>query len=588
MLASIVCILLPVSISMIVYNTLTREAVKEQAMSNAQESLRLVEGYVTRSFQSMLDAANFVQLDPEMILLLKEIANDPAFNEKENIEDFDLYNTVLTRLESQSAVNGEKLFITIQLANDVAIASYPWYEYDPKQLVQESWSSTWNEQTGYQSYWLNSVPTVFRTEKAVSAHQISLARTLRDASGRVYGYTIVTILESEINQLFEKMAAGQEIMVVDPEGTIVSHADSGRVGQRFEYAKAANGAPLASAILNIDNRDYLVTKLDLPVTSWNLVSLRPYAEAAHKINSIFSRVFVFQLLFGLVFLLLLVSLIRTITTPLVRLGQVAKKVELGNLEVRSNIRSSDEVGHLSRSFDQMLERIKEMIREISVNQARKREAEIAMLQAQINPHFLFNVLNSIRMKILRNGDKSSAEMLSSLSRLLRMTIDPQKENILLADEVEIVMDYVQLMNMRQKERAELVVDMRGPGFTERVPRFFLQPIIENAMIHGLSQRAGTIRLTAKQEGPYYVVRVADDGVGMEPEELVALKAKLVSGEPTGSQKRQGFSGIGITNVYERMKMQFGPEFEMEIESRPGEGTCVTLYIPMSEEAKDDV
>lgn len=587
MLVSILCILLPVSISMFVYNDLTREAVKEQAMSNAQESLRLVEGYVSKSLKSMLDAANFVQLDPEMNLLLKDVASDPDFEARSEYDKFNIRYRVLNRLDSLYVVGGDKLFITIVLGNDEAFANYSINEYDPKQLFKDSWAPDWTEQTGYQSYWFQAAPTVFRTEKARSPYQISMARTLRNVNGGVYGYAIVTMLESQINQLFETMSTGQEIMIVDPNGAIVSHADSSRINTKFEYASATGDKPLSSAIVYIEDRDYLVTTLTLPFTGWSLVSLRPYAEAAHKINAIFSRVFVFQLLFVAVFLLLLLYLLRTIMNPLVRLGQVAKKVELGNLEIRSNIRSSDEVGHLGRSFDQMLERIKEMIHEISVTQTRKREAEMAMLQAQINPHFLFNVLNSIRMKILRNGDKPSADMLSSLSRLLRMTIDPHKENITFTEEVEIVTDYVQLMNMRQKEKAELVIEIEGSLFTAKVPRFFLQPIIENALIHGLNQQAGLIHLTAEQESRCYVVKVTDDGTGMDQEQLAALKGKLLTGDRTGG-KRQGFSGIGIANVYERMKMHFGTDFEMDVKSKAGEGTCVTMYIPVDPEVNEDV
>jgi two-component system sensor histidine kinase YesM len=282
------------------------------------------------------------------------------------------------------------------------------------------------------------------------------------------------------------------------------------------------------------------------------------------------------------------SLLGKFTSPLVRLGQVVKKVEMGNLEIRSNIRGVDEVGRLGRSFDQMLERIKEMIAEISITQNRKREAEMAMLQAQINPHFLFNVLNSIRMKILRNGDKQSAAMLTSLSRLLRITIDPKKENISFFDEVEIVTDYVQLMNMRQRERAELEFELEGPPFKAVVPRFFLQPIIENAMIHGLNQRSGLIRIRAVRKGSFYVVSVSDDGVGMEKEQLQELRQKLISGGNSSRGKASGFSSIGLTNVNERMKMQFGPDFDMQIQSELGEGTVVTMCIPYREEEQLNV
>ena len=116
------------------------------------------------------------------------------------------------------------------------------------------------------------------------------------------------------------------------------------------------------------------------------------------------------------------------------------------------------MGRLSESFDHMLDRVNEMIQEITDTQERKRKAELDMLQAQINPHFLFNVLNSIRMKVLGKGDKESANMISSLSKLLRMTIDKNKETITFREEIQIVLDFINIMNMRQKEQVNVEID----------------------------------------------------------------------------------------------------------------------------------
>lgn len=186
------------------------------------------------------------------------------------------------------------------------------------------------------------------------------------------------------------------------------------------------------------------------LTGWKLVSLTPYDRAVFKLNVIFKRVFMFQLASFCLFMVLLLYLLGKFTRPLVRLGRVAETVQRGNLEVRSGIRGEDEIGYLGQSFDLMLDKVKETIGEITKTQVRKRKAELAMLQAQINPHFLFNVLNSIRMKVLRKGDSESAEMISSLSKLLRMTISQDKGVIPLHEEVDLAIDYVRLMNMRQK------------------------------------------------------------------------------------------------------------------------------------------
>ncbi|MDF2837733.1 MAG: histidine kinase, partial [Paenibacillus sp.] len=292
----------------------------------------------------------------------------------------------------------------------------------------------------------------------------------------------------------------------------------------------------------------------------------------------------------IVFVLLFLYMLGTFTRPLVRLGKMAETVQRGNLEVRSNIRGSDEIGYLGQSFDHMLDRVKGMIAEITMTQSRKRKAELAMLQAQINPHFLFNVLNSIRMKVMRNGDLDSAEMISSLSKLLRMTIIQSKDAIPLHEELATVGDYVMLMNMRQKEKAELRLDPDPDTLMCQVPRFFLQPLIENALIHGLSQRAGVITISARTKNQDIVLSVQDSGKGMEAGKLERLRAKLETGgtEADASDETRGrLSGIGLRNVCERMRMTYGDAFRIEVVSAIDEGTTITMIIPMQRAEADE-
>ncbi|MFK4996720.1 sensor histidine kinase [Bacillus sp. N9] len=212
-----------------------------------------------------------------------------------------------------------------------------------------------------------------------------------------------------------------------------------------------------------------------------------------------------------------------------------------------------------------------------------------MLQAQINPHFLFNVLNSIRMKVLMKRDHESAEMIGSLSKLLRMTIDKNKGMVMFHEEVEINRDYVRLMNMRQKQTVDLQVDVSPDTYLIKIPRLILQPIIENAMIHGLSQKAGIIKINARIEANTLFVEVRDNGIGMNPSQLNEVRDKLSEStvnENESTTKDQAFSSIGLSNVYERMKLTFGPRFTMNIESSPGNGTVVSMHIPIERSAEN--
>jgi two-component system, sensor histidine kinase YesM len=444
------------------------------------------------------------------------------------------------------------------------------------------------------SYWVGATPTVFPYDRADNPFQISVARTLRQESSKIYGYAIVTMMESKISKIFKGLTSGQDVMMVDGQGMIISSSHGERINTLFQYRDLLreDGLTPMSQIVRDGNQKLLVTTSRLTFNDWHLVAVQPYQSAILNISSIFSRVFTFQIVSFFVFLILLLILMRAFTKPLIRLGRVASSVQRGNLEVRSGVRGQDEIGRLGFLFDQMLDRIKDMITEVSVTQARKRKAELAMLQAQINPHFLFNVLNSIRMKVMRGGDPDSAKMIASLSKLLRMTISRDEDAITLHEEIELLTHYVDLMNLRQKEEVRLQLEVDAAAFHIEVPRFILQPLVENALIHGLNRSAGTITVRTAMKERFLELSVEDDGIGMEPDVLVRLSEQLAAAsfliEAKGDRSKSGMSGIGIVNVAERMRIMFGDAFEITAESRLHEGTRIIMQIPLREESRQHV
>ncbi|MBP1915770.1 two-component system sensor histidine kinase YesM [Lederbergia galactosidilyticus] len=573
-LASVICIVLPVIITLSIYNYLTKDAMKEQAISNANKELELAEEYVLKLLEDMLNITNFVQLNTELNAILKEKAEqDDSSNQ--GYEQFLKDRTVMNTIENITLV-GEKAQVTILLKNGKYYTNYSISDYNPLEIFQEDWFAQLDTKNGYESIWIDTAPTVFQSYQGTNPYQLSVARTLRNNNSEIYGYLVVTIFENTISQIFDNRLNDEEILLVNDENTILSHRDTDQIGKTFSYLNGLNKNE--TAIIDIENQHYLLTAKDISFNRWKLVSLVPYREAISNINSIFNKVFFLLLILFTIFFVILAYFINRITKPLVYLGSVVEKVQAGNLSVRSQIQTNDEIGRFSQSFDRMLDQINEMIKETKATQARKRKAELAMLQAQINPHFLFNVLNSIRMKVFKHGDKESAKMISSLSKLLRMTIDTQKGMIPFAEEVSIVSDYVFLMNMRQKEKVSFITNITNESYQHTIPRFILQPIIENSIIHGLNQKAGTITLHALTTKDKFIVEIEDDGQGMVKEKLLEIPKNI---KLLGDKKRHqnSFSSIGLSNVYERLVMTFGKEFEMKVDSSEGKGTRIILLIP---------
>ncbi|MBD0382172.1 sensor histidine kinase [Paenibacillus sp. WST5] len=588
--ASIVCILIPTLVTLVVYNYLTRDAVKDQAVSNAQQTLQLVDGHVTNTLKHMLYLMNYFQVEQSGIgQTFKQFISGDWGTANPAYEEYKARADIMTKIESVTAA-GEPSYLTILLSNGTYFMNYRKDDdFDPVLLITKPWITKVQGFQGLDSYWVGVTPTEFRRDKATSPYQLTAVRQL-DSRSRT-GVIVVTIMERQIGNYFREVSAvqGQEVMLLDGNDQIISHADINQIGTSFPYLKQLNKQE--DNIVQIDGKNYLISKRVLAVNGWKLVSLIPYSTAVSKINSIFENVFTFQLISFILFFILLMVAIRAFTKPLLKLDKVATSVQKGELHLRSSIRGQDEIGRLGKSFDQMLDRISDMIIEVTRTQARKRKAELDMLQAQINPHFLFNVLNSIRMKVLGKGDRESAEMIASLSKLLRMTIQDQG-NIPLHDEVDTVIDYMKLMNMRQKDKVDLEIDIDNDVFLEQVPRFFLQPIIENALIHGLNQQAGTIQLNAHAEADHIRICIRDSGQGMDQATLERLRSKLAMhtdemllAEP---EKKKGFSSIGLQNVNERMRMTFGDAFLMQVDSEIGAGTAVTLIIPKQMQEQEEV
>jgi two-component system sensor histidine kinase YesM len=589
MIASIACILVPATITMLIYNSLTQDAVKKQATSNAQDSLLLVNGSVTFMLKSMLNIANSIQINNDLSAYFKSV-NSGDEDKSDAYRMFMDKKRVMDLLDSLTIV-GEKPYVTVLLANDAYFTTYFTDEYNPLKIKDEEWFEKLKGISGYQSYWIGTVPTSNPWNKVDDPYEISIARTLRiGESGPIYGYIIVTIMENKVNQIFNQLSEGKEIVLVDENNRILSSAKKEQIGELFEYSMSTSGSS-GTYIAEIDHAKYLITEQALSINNWRLVSMQPYQAAIVNISSIFSRVFTVQIISFVLFLLLLLVLLRAFTKPLIRLSRTTSAVQRGNLNVRTGIRGQDEVGRLGFLFDQMLDRVQEMIAEVSDTQARKRKAELKMLQAQIHPHFLFNVLNSIRMKVMRRGDRESANMIGSLSKLLRMTISRDKDEINLHEEIELVTYYVELMNLRQKEEVQLLLEIAPAAFHVQVPRFFLQPVVENALIHGLSQKAGLIRIGAEITDGWLTLTVEDNGVGMDEEKLEVLKRKLQSTDhPAETAVEEvgagGFSGFGLLNVVERMRMTSGDDFQLEVRSVQGEGTVVCLTIRYQEGQSD--
>jgi two-component system sensor histidine kinase YesM len=335
-------------------------------------------------------------------------------------------------------------------------------------------------------------------------------------------------------------------------------------------------------IVERNGEKYFLVTRPVAYSDWRLVNLVPYNETIGNINRMNKLTITTQGVLLFIFLIGLIVLVRELTKPLMELKSVTKSVEQGDLSQRAKMYGNNDITQLSSSFNEMLDTVEEMIDQVRIQEHAKRNAELEMLQAQINPHFLFNALNTIRMQTMLNGDKQSADLIHALSSLLRMTVNRNNSFITLEEEIETNQHYIKLMNFRHQHTIKLDLDLSDGASHISVPRFFLQPIVENAIIHGHTYGETTITVKADINDPgQLILHISDNGRGMSEEEMQNIKEKLTQkAVDHQTSNHHSFNGIGIQNVYQRMKLIYGDHFKMDIRSTESVGTSYLFCIPI--------
>ncbi|MDO5544299.1 MAG: sensor histidine kinase [Eubacteriales bacterium] len=268
-----------------------------------------------------------------------------------------------------------------------------------------------------------------------------------------------------------------------------------------------------------------------------------------------------------------IRLSRSITRPLEEMCRRAEKVTGGDLTVQEPVPSEiREIRTLSQGMEQMLGRLDEQMRESRQRQESLRRTELALLQAQINPHFLYNTMDTIIWLIEADKQQEAVEMVSNLSSFFRHSLSRGEDVITLAEEECHVRSYLQIQHARYKDIMEYTVDIDPRLHDAMLPKLTLQPLVENALYHGikLKRAKGTIRITGRLEDGCVLLRVEDNGVGMTKQRLTQLRGAMAH------QERVGF---GLSAVNQRLVLQFGPEYGLSLTSEEGVGTIVTARIP---------
>lgn len=445
-----------------------------------------------------------------------------------------------------------------------------------------------------------------RMVRSIKGEYLSLGVPIRSkSSGRVLGAVLVEIQVDDA--LKDALSDDRQFYMIDPslEMTIVS----GRVEQYENDVAMVVGAEGVQVFAVGDEKPdfvqdtmgaitywrddferdgfiraggYALSYATVPANKWILVSAVPYLRLFKAPIVILCALVVGILALSLLALKAAGTAARTVTRPILRLNQSVHEVREDNFDVVIEKTRDDEIGDLSDQFNKMVRHIKELMARIIEEQTTRRKYELLLLQAQINPHFLYNTLDSILWLVRMKKNDDATTMLTALTTFFKTGLNKGRDTIPLQQEVSNVQSYMTIQTFRYKTRltCETVVD---PALNDlEVPKLILQPLIENAIYHGIKAKdgPGRIVLTCEKTESGARIRVTDDGLGMSEEQLMHLRVQL---ETNDVRSRDSY---GVLNVYERLRLFFQDRCRMWIDSTPDEGTCVTITI--DEEAMGDV
>lgn len=270
-----------------------------------------------------------------------------------------------------------------------------------------------------------------------------------------------------------------------------------------------------------------------------------------------------------------------VSKPLQKLYRSMMKFRSGDFEQQIEVVGHDEIGQVTDCFNQMVKDIKDLIERNYIMVIKDRESELDALQAQINPHFLYNAMDSLYWQALNAGSDKLAEDIFSLSQLFRLVLNKGRGIIPVSQEKELIFHYLQIQKMRFEKKLNYTIEMEEEILSYRIPKLILQPFVENAIVHGLEciDRMGMIEIKGNLEGDNIVFQVIDNGAGMSREQL----DQLFEEQETKEYSSQRIGRYAIKNVRERLDLKYHGEFKLEIQSEVGKGTTISIVIPAGKE-----
>ncbi|QJD87756.1 sensor histidine kinase [Cohnella herbarum] len=418
---------------------------------------------------------------------------------------------------------------------------------------------------------------------------ITVARMIREPNTlKRLGYILIDIKLDAFRNILSNLNFEQDanLIIMDSQKRLLFERKSGTEISAYDDLLQhdqlrKNGG---NQKIELGGQHYLYVQHHSNYSGLSVISLTPIKVIQKESRELWTYTLWFAVLCLAIVTILAVGISYRITRPLIELKKKMVGVEQGDFNKRVSTFGHDEFGQLGRGFNKMMEEINRLFNEVFVLGIREKEAELSALQSQINPHFIYNTLESISMMAIRKNNAEVSDMVSALGKLLRYTIDKVDRQVPLKEEIRFVQSYVQIQQMRYGERLRVEYEIDEDIVDIPIPKLILQPLVENALYHGIEaeENGGTIWISALRFENELLITVRDDGKGLTETEIEQLNLKIRTQPSYQSWRREGQSGLGIPNIAQRIMFIYGERGDLTIDGSLGQGLAVTITIRIQE------
>jgi two-component system, sensor histidine kinase YesM len=380
------------------------------------------------------------------------------------------------------------------------------------------------------------------------------------------------------------------LQFVDPNKTNIENQYSILLDQYSEPILSNYDKPLEPIILNneptltLDNQDYMITRQTSNETRWTLIILTPIKALTEGISVLRSGIIIAGIIGFIIFLVSTLFLSSFITRPIIKLTETMQQASAGSLTLNPSVTTVNEINELNSTYNQLVKETNHLIKMVYEKEITRSRSELKALQAQINPHFLFNTLDALKWSLEDKDEDDLAELVVAMSNLFRYTITKPTDGdwVPIKAEIQHIEDYMEIMKMRFGDHLKWNLDMQCELGNVRIPKLLIQPLVENAVLHGAGNtlRSCTISVLIQpaEDHGYLEIVVEDNGPGMNQEKLDSIKQAIQSG---GGISKRG-NGMAISNVHKRLELYY-QKSGLTIISEENRGTKVSFVIPVKGE-----